>query len=111
MSSAVSRLGLFHRGEYVGTATECAFGFTAVAAATGDSVTVAYRWPREGDANAAPSGSASATFSWDAADVVISGELPDELLTVSGCNVGTPASGDTPTTSDPVPAGRLPVTR
>jgi hypothetical protein len=102
---------LFHRGAYVGTATECAFGFTTVTAATGDSVSVQYRWPRDGDVNAAPSGSATATFNWNGTDVVMSGELPDELLTMSRCDVAAPGGGDTSGNSAPAPAGNLPATR
>jgi hypothetical protein len=102
---------LFHRGAYIGTATECAFGFTSVTATTGNSVTVEFRWPREGDPNAAPSGSASTTFSWNGSDVVMSAELPDELLTVSGCDVAAPGGGGTPGTGDPAPGGTLPATR
>lgn len=110
--SSPQQVMLFHRGAYIGTATECAFGFTSVTAATGDSVTVEYRWPRDGDTDAAPSGSASATFNWNGTEVVISGELPDELLTVSGCAVGDPDDNDAPSDDDdPNPDGELPATR
>ena len=78
---------LFHEGEYFGTATECAFGFTAINEATNDAVTVEYRWPREGDANAAPSGVATVTYRWDSGAEAVQqdGELPQELLDVNGC--------------------------
>ncbi len=110
--SSPQHVMLFHRGAYVGTATACAFGYTSVTAATGDSVTVAYRWPRDDDPNAAPSGAASATFSWNGTDVMMSGDLPDELLTISGCTVADPGdSGDTGDDGDPGPDGELPATR
>jgi LppP/LprE lipoprotein len=85
--SSPKQVMLFHEGEYVGTATECAFGFVAMYEATNDSVTFEYRWPREGDPNAAPSGVATATFRWDDATDAVQqeGELPQELLDVSGC--------------------------
>jgi hypothetical protein len=110
--SSPRQVMLFHRGAYIGTATECDFGFTAVTATTGDSVSVEYQWPREGDPNAAPSGSARTTFSWNGTGVVMSAGLPQELLDISGCDVAPiPGGGDTPGTSDPTPGGRLPVTR
>ena len=83
--SSPQQLMLFHRGAYIGTATECAFGFTSVTDATGNSVTVEYRWPLPGDTNAAPSGSATVTFTWNGTDVVMSADLPAELLSMSGC--------------------------
>ena len=78
---------LFHEGDYIGTATECAFGFTTIVEATNDAVTVEYRWPREGDANAAPSGAATVTYRWDSGAEAVQqeGELPQELLDVSAC--------------------------
>jgi hypothetical protein len=77
---------LFNEGEYVGTATECSFGFTTITATTADSVTVEYRWPREGDSNATPSGLATVTYRWDGGAVRAMNELDQELLDVTGCN-------------------------
>jgi LppP/LprE lipoprotein len=83
--SSPVQLMLFHSGVFVGTATDCAFGFTSVDSFSGDSITVTYRWPREGDTNAAPSGQATVTYRWSGESVVMEGELPAELLQVSGC--------------------------
>ncbi len=83
--SSPVQLMLFHDGVFVGTATDCAFGFTSVDSATADSITVTYRWPREGDTNAAPSGQATVTYRWNGESVVMEGELPAELLQLVGC--------------------------
>ena len=83
--SSPVQLMLFHNGAFVGTATECAFGFTSVDSFTGDSITVTYRWPRAGDTNAAPSGQATVTYRWNGESVVMEGELPAELLQLTGC--------------------------
>jgi hypothetical protein len=110
--SSPDHLMLFHRGEYVGTATECAFGFVVVVDSTESSVTVDYYWPREGDPNAAPSGRASVSYSWSGSEVVTSGSLPAELLAISGCAADsgtTTPSASTPSASSP--QGTLPTTR
>ena len=87
--SSPAHLMLFHYGEFIGTAESCAFGFTTVTATSPDSITVEYRWPRDGDTNAAPSGVASVTYRWDGGTVTTDpprpGHLPAELLTVNGC--------------------------
>ena len=93
----------------VGTATACAFGFTYVVDSSEDAVVVDYRWPREGDSNAAPSGTASLPFRWNGSDVAMGGTLPEELLTLAGCNVDTGGNDDSSDTS--VPPGALPATR
>jgi hypothetical protein len=41
----------------------------------------------------------------------MSGELPDELLTLSGCDVASRGSGDLPGDSEQVHDGELPATR
>ena len=72
---------LFHRGEYLGTATETAYGFSPGIERIGDgAIRVSYRWPRDGEANAAASGRSIATFTWNAqsGEVDFSGELPPE---------------------------------
>lgn len=83
--SSPVQLMLFHDGVFVGTASDCAFGFTSVDSTTDDSITVTYRWPREGDTNAAPSGQATVTYRWTGDAVVMEGELPAELLQLTGC--------------------------
>ncbi|TSD48002.1 LppP/LprE family lipoprotein [Rhodococcus sp. KBS0724] len=84
--SSPEHVMFFHRGEYLGTATSCAFGFTTVVDSTSESATVQYRWPRGRDSNANPSGLATATFVWDGNEVVMQNDLPAELLDISGCN-------------------------
>jgi hypothetical protein len=84
--SSPEHVMFFHRGEYLGTATSCAFGFTTVVDGTSESATVQYRWPRGMDSNANPSGLATATFVWDGNEVVMQNDLPAELLNMSGCN-------------------------
>lgn len=83
--SSPVQLMLFHDGEYVGTASECAFGSTSVIDIAADSITVEYRWPREGDANADPSGRATVTYRWAGGMVRADRELPAELLRVNDC--------------------------
>jgi hypothetical protein len=84
-ASSPVQLVLFHDGVFIGTATDCAFAFTSVDSFTGDSVTVSYRWPRSGDTNAAPSGLGTVTYRWNGEEVVMEGELPAELLQLTGC--------------------------
>jgi hypothetical protein len=83
--SSPVQLMLFHNGVFVGTATDCAFGFTSVDSSTADAITVTYRWPREGDTNAAPSGQGTVTYRWSGDAVVMEGQLPAELLQLTGC--------------------------
>lgn len=77
--SSPNQIMLFHRGEYLGTATEKAYGFTPdVIRVDDDSIQVTWHWPQEGDANADPTGTSVAQFVWDedAGQVVMSGETP-----------------------------------
>jgi hypothetical protein len=70
---------LFHSGAYLGTATEKAYGFTpAVERTADDAISVTYRFPQGMESNAEASGSAVATFTWNAAtdSVEMSGDLP-----------------------------------
>ncbi|WP_181064459.1 LppP/LprE family lipoprotein [Pseudoclavibacter sp. AY1F1] len=70
---------LFHGGEYVGTATADAYGFFPEISQSSDIlITVTYRYPLEGEPNAAPTGEAVATYAWDEAtqSVVMDGDLP-----------------------------------
>jgi hypothetical protein len=76
---------LFHEGTYIGTATECALPFTTVTGTSTDSVTIEYRWPRGDDPNATPSGLATVTYRWAGDAVQTDGELPQELLDITGC--------------------------
>lgn len=67
---------LFHRGEYVGTATPEAHGFTTLAAATtDDTVVLDYKTP--GSCNACPDATHTQVgFHWDGQRVVVNGTPP-----------------------------------
>lgn len=70
---------LFHNGEYLGTATAKAYGFSPKVSRVDDSeIAVTYRWPMEGEGNAEASGTTQAGFRWDegAQKVVMSGDVP-----------------------------------
>ena len=70
---------LFHNGEYLGTATAKAYGFSPKVSRVDDSeIAVTYRWPKEGEGNAEASGTTQAGFRWDegAQKVVMSGDVP-----------------------------------
>ena len=70
---------LFHKGEYVGTATAEPQGFSPdVKQVDGKTLAVTYFYTKPGEANAERSGEAHATFTWDPAQekVVMDGELP-----------------------------------
>ncbi|CDZ88179.1 LppP/LprE family lipoprotein [Rhodococcus ruber] len=83
--SSPTHLLLFHRGEYVGTATPCALN-PAVVATAFDSLDVEYTYPREGEPHAAATGFAELTFTWTGGEVVTEGRLPDEYLESTGCD-------------------------
>lgn len=81
-ASSPSQIMLFHHGEYVGTATETAYGFWPEAVQLDEAtVEVTYRYPQGDDTNADPSGRAVATFAWNAEteQVDMTGELPPGL--------------------------------
>ena len=70
---------LFHKGEYLGTATAEPQGFSPdVKQVDGKTLAVTYFYTKPGEANAERSGEAHATFTWDPAQekVVMDGELP-----------------------------------
>ncbi len=77
-SSPVAVL-LFHDGTYLGTATKEQYAFVPdVTRTADDAVRVVYRYAEPQDPNAAPSGRATATYTWDAAAerVDMSGDVP-----------------------------------
>ncbi|MDQ2722690.1 MAG: LppP/LprE family lipoprotein [Actinomycetota bacterium] len=76
---------LFHQGRYLGITTKCAFGFTSIGTTSNDSIGVTYKWPRQGESNAASSGRASVNYRWSGSAVQMQGTLPAELLAISGC--------------------------
>lgn len=70
---------LFHKGEYLGTATAEPQGFSPdVKQVDGKTLAVTYFYTKPGEANAERSGEAHATFTWDPTQekVVMDGELP-----------------------------------
>ena len=85
-ASSPVQVMLFHQGSYIGTATECAHAFITVTGTTKDSVEIEYRWPRGDDPNATPSGLATVTYRWAGDAVQTDGELPQELLDLTGCS-------------------------
>ncbi|MBM7245921.1 LppP/LprE family lipoprotein [Rhodococcus fascians] len=78
--SSPTHLLFFHDAEYLGTATLEPYGFTSVAAQSSDTITVNYRWPLAGDANANPTGGpATIDYQWDGTQVTMIGTLPPEV--------------------------------
>ena len=78
--SSPTHLLFFHDAEYLGTATLEPYGFTSVAAQSSDTITVNYRWPLAGDANANPTGGpATIDYQWDGTQVTMIGTLPSEV--------------------------------
>ncbi|RLY94518.1 LppP/LprE family lipoprotein [Kocuria tytonicola] len=79
--SSPETIMLFSNGFYLGTASATHFGFEPKVERVDDAtLKVTYRYPLEGDANAAPRGRAVSTFHYDAATgrVVHSGEFPPQ---------------------------------
>lgn len=75
--SSPSQIALFHRGEYLGPATERAYGFWPDVARIGDGeIEVAYTWPREDESNAEASGRSVVRYTWQDGEVRRTGELP-----------------------------------
>ncbi|MCZ4517661.1 LppP/LprE family lipoprotein [Rhodococcus ruber] len=78
--SSPTHLLFFHDADYLGTATLEPYGFTSVAAQSADTITVNYRWPLAGDANANPTGGpATIDYQWDGTQVTMIGTLPPEV--------------------------------
>lgn len=78
--SSPTHLLFFHDAEYLGTATREPYGFTSLAAQSADTITVNYRWPLAGDANANPTGGpATIDYQWDGTQVNMMGTLPPEV--------------------------------
>lgn len=78
-ASSPYQIMLFHRGEYLGTATKHAYGFAPKVERVSDGeIAVTYRWPKDGESNAEASNTATAHFAWDKEknSVVMSGNLP-----------------------------------
>lgn len=70
---------LFHDGKYLGTATKVQYPFEPTVTRKSDtSIAVTYRYAKQTDANANPSGTENATFAWDdaAGKVEMQGAVP-----------------------------------
>lgn len=77
--STPCQIMLFHRGDYLGTATKEAYGFWPDVERLDDAtIQVTYIWPKKGEGNADASGRTVATFTWDpdAGHVVMDGDVP-----------------------------------
>ena len=78
-SSSPYQIMLFHHGEYIGTTTSEAYGFSPTVTRAGkNSINVVYHYPLPGESNATRSGQAHASFTWDDATqrVVMQGNVP-----------------------------------
>ncbi len=78
-SSSPYHIMLFHKGEYLGTATAEPYGFfPTVEQVSGNEIAVTYHWPREGESNAGRTGETHAGFRWDEDQqkVIMSGDVP-----------------------------------
>lgn len=74
-----NQIMLFHRGEYLGTATLDAYAFVPTVTRTSDSsIAVIYHYLLPGESTATRSGKAYATFTWSDAEgrVIMEGEVP-----------------------------------
>lgn len=76
-ASSPSQIALFHRGEYLGPATERAYGFWPDVVRIGDGeIEVTYTWPRPDESNAEASGRSVVRFAWQDGEVHRTGDLP-----------------------------------
>lgn len=101
---------LFHRGDYLGTATDDSVQAPHTVKRLDDAtLEVTYRYPKDGEGTATASGEAVSTFTWDpeAEEVVHAGEFPpgpdDEA---SGA---APAPGAYPGAGGGIPADAVPM--
>lgn len=80
--SSPNAILLFHDGAFLGTATSTQYPFEpTVTRSSAASIAVTYRYVRAGDANADPSGTTHATFTWDARTrtVRMGGTVPPDV--------------------------------
>ncbi|WP_235933428.1 LppP/LprE family lipoprotein [Corynebacterium qintianiae] len=78
-ASSPYQIMLFHKGDYLGTATLDSFGFAPGVTQVDDStIDVVFRHPEPGDTNADPKGRNYATFTWSDAEhrVIMTGDAP-----------------------------------
>lgn len=89
--SSPMQVMLFHRGEYLGTTSDCAPGFQLVRQDGDASITVTYQWPKPGEPNAGAKDSADVGYTWTNGTVAMSGRIPDEAIDESICHTWPPA--------------------
>ncbi|WP_161987436.1 LppP/LprE family lipoprotein [Prescottella subtropica] len=83
-SSPVAVL-LFRDGVFVGPASSCFAPIETVQSDGSDAVSVVYRYPEAGESNAASSGRAKFTYTWQDGEVVKTGTAPDRLTQLLNC--------------------------
>lgn len=78
-ASSPHHIMLFHKGEYLGTATFEPYGFFPTVERVSDAViAVTYHWAREGETTAGRTGETHAGFRWDEDQqkTIMSGDVP-----------------------------------
>lgn len=78
-ASSARHIMLFHKGEYLGTATLEPQGFTPTVTRADDStIDVIYHYSKPGESTAGRTGESYASFRWDAGEqrVIMTGETP-----------------------------------
>ena len=78
-ASSPHHIMLFHKGEYLGTATAEPYGFFPTIERVSDAeIAVTYHWAREGETTAGRTGETYAGFRWDEGQqkVIMSGDVP-----------------------------------
>ncbi|MFT3660900.1 MAG: LppP/LprE family lipoprotein [Gordonia sp. (in: high G+C Gram-positive bacteria)] len=78
---------LFHHDDFIGTASECSPPIAEVTTSGFDTVIVTYRYPEQGDSSVGMSGRATVTFRWENDALVKSGDIPDRLAQLAGCEL------------------------
>lgn len=78
-ASSPHHIMLFHKGEYLGTATLEPYGFFPTVERVSDAeIAVTYHWAREGETTAGRTGETHAGFRWDEGQqkTIMSGDVP-----------------------------------
>jgi len=90
--SSPMQVMLFHRGEYIGTTSDCAPGFQVVRQVSDDSIIVTYRWPKPGEPNAGEKDEREVQYTWvdDDTGVQMQGQIPMEAINEQICHTWPP---------------------
>ena len=78
-ASSPYHIMLYHYGKFLGTATYEPYAFSPRIETVSDSeIAVTYRWPREGEGNANPSGRTYAGYHWSDTEgkIIMTGDVP-----------------------------------